>query len=45
MTNRFNKHDFIENQANLDIFDMLEQPDKVFTNELYRPQNSHVEGL
>jgi hypothetical protein len=24
MTNRFNKHDFIENQANVTFFDMLE---------------------
>jgi hypothetical protein len=25
MTNRFNKHNFIKNQAKLDIFDMLKR--------------------
>jgi hypothetical protein len=32
MINRFNEQDFIENQAKLDIFDMLERSLKQFAN-------------
>jgi hypothetical protein len=44
MTNSFNKHDFIENQAKLDFFDMLERNLKKKTYRGYR-FNSHLENL
>ena len=52
MTNRFNKHDFIENQAKLDIFDNFRTTFLTCLNSSspriyivkFRAQNSHIES-